>query len=414
VLFRSQGRQLTIAKSRPQFSQAFARALEHRVEIVERKGTGHPDYLCDSIMESVSIALSREYLREFGTILHHNIDKGLLAAGRVEKKFGGGRVVKPMELTIGDRATFKAGRKKIDVVNIALDAARTWLKENMRFVDPAKHVNYRVVLAPGSEELSDIFSRPGLTREANDTSAAVGYYPLSPSENVVLGLERYLNSPRFKQKHPGTGEDIKVMGLRTGNLLDLTVAMPLLCRHIRSEKDYFENKELLNREMQQYVQRYEGFKHIRIHFNTLDKKGRGLGGVYLSLLGTSAEDADSGQVGRGNRVNGLISMNRPMGTEAAAGKNPVSHVGKIYNVLAHKIAKDLYESIEGIREVYVLLLSRIGTPVDRPQMATAQILLERGKKISEVTGRAKVIFDREFSNINRFCSQLSKGKYPVC
>jgi len=89
-------------------------------------------------------------------------------------------------------------------------------------------------------------------------------------------------------------------------------------------------------------------------------------------------------------------------------------VGKIYNVLAHKIAKDLYESIEGIREVYVLLLSRIGTPIDRPQMATAQVLLERGKKISEVTGLAKKIIDREFSNINRFCSQLSKGKYPVC
>jgi len=387
---------------------------EHRVEIVERKGTGHPDYLCDSIMESISIALSREYLREFGTILHHNIDKGLLAAGRVEKRFGGGRVVKPIELTIGDRATFKAGRKRIDVVDIAVDAARTWLKENMRFIDPRKHVKYRVVLAPGSEELSDIFSRPGLTRGANDTYAAVGYYPLSPCENVVLGLERHLNSSRFKQKHPETGEDIKVMGLRTGNLLDLTVAMPLLCRHITSEKDYFGNKERLIREMLQYVRRFEGFKDIRIHFNTLDEKGRGLGGVYLSLLGTSAEDADSGQVGRGNRVNGLISLNRPMGTEAAAGKNPVSHVGKIYNVLAHKIAKDLYESIEGIREVYVLLLSRIGTPIDRPQMATAQVLLERGKKISEVTGLAKKIIDREFSNINRFCSQLSKGKYPVC
>ena len=387
---------------------------EHRVEIVERKGTGHPDYLCDSMMEAVSIALSREYLREFGTVLHHNIDKGLLAAGRVEKRFGGGRVMKPMELTIGDRATFKAGRKRIPVVDIAVDAAQRWLKENMRFVDPKKHMKYRAVLAPGSEELADIFSRPGRTRGANDTSAAVGYYPLSPCEEVVLGLERYLNSPRFKKNHPGTGEDIKVMGLRTGKVLDLTVAMPLLCRHIRSEQDYFENKEFLIRDMRKYVQRFEGFREIRIHFNSLDEKGRGLGGVYLSLLGTSAEDADSGQVGRGNRVNGLISMNRPMGTEAAAGKNPVSHVGKIYNVLAHKIAKDLYENIEGIREVYVLLLSRIGTPIDMPQMATAQVLLERGKRVGEIMGQAEYIFKREFADINRFCTRLSKGNYPIC
>jgi S-adenosylmethionine synthetase len=387
---------------------------EQRVEIVERKGTGHPDYLCDSMMEAISIALSKEYVREFGTIMHHNIDKGLLAAGRVEKRFGGGRVLKPMELTIGDRATFSVGRKKIPVADIAVDASQAWLKQNMRFVDPKKHVKYRVVLAPGSEELTDIFSRSEGTRGANDTSAAVGYYPLSPCEQVVLGLERYLNSKRFKRTHTETGEDIKVMGLRTGRMLDLTVAMPLICRYVRSEKDYFERKEMLVREMKKFVIQFGEFTDIRINYNTLDEKGRGLGGVYLSLLGTSAEDADSGQVGRGNRVNGLISMNRPMGTEAAAGKNPVSHVGKIYNVLAHKIAKNLYETIEGIREVYVLLLSRIGTPINRPQVATAQVLLERGIKVSEIIGPAEDIFEREFADINRFCAALGKGKYPIC
>ena len=387
---------------------------EHQVEIVERKGTGHPDYLCDSIMESISIELSKEYLRKFGTILHHNIDKGLLAAGRVEKRFGGGRVLAPMELTIGDRATFSVGKKKIPVAEIAVNAAQAWLKRNMRFIDPKKHVKYRVVLAPGSEELTDIFARSGKVRGANDTSAAVGYYPLTPCEQVVLGLERHLNSPRFKQRHPETGEDIKVMGLRTGKDLDLTVAMPLICRSIRSEDDYFDNKEMLEREMRKFVTQYEGFKDIRINYNTLDEKGRGLGGVYLSLLGTSAEDADSGQVGRGNRVNGLISMNRPMGTEAAAGKNPVSHVGKIYNVLAHKIAKNLYEHIEGIREVYVLLLSRIGTPINMPQVATAQVLLERGRKVDEIISAAEEIFALEFAAINRFCIALSKGKYPIC
>ena len=119
-------------------------------------------------------------------------------------------------------------------------------------------------------------------------------------------------------------------------------------------------------------------------------------------------------MGRGNRVNGLISMNRPMGTEAAAGKNPVSHVGKIYNVLAHRISKTLYEKLDGIREVYVLLLSRIGTPINQPQVATAQILLEPGMKLSSIKRAAEVIVQKEFSAINKFCMELSKGKYPVC
>jgi S-adenosylmethionine synthetase len=387
---------------------------EQRVEIVERKGTGHPDYLCDSMMEAVSIALSREYMKKFGAILHHNIDKGLLAAGRVEKLFGGGSVLAPMELIIGDRATFEAGGTKVPVADIAVAAVKGWLKNNMRFVDPEKHFKYRVVLRQGSEELTDIFARSGKVLGANDTSAAVGYYPLSPTEEAVLSLERHLNSKVFKSKYPETGEDIKVMGLRTGSDLDLTVAMPLVSRFVWNEKNYFERKDELQKVMERFIIRFEGFRKVHVHFNTLDEPGRGLNGVYLSLLGTSAEDADSGQVGRGNRVNGLISLNRPMGTEAAAGKNPVSHVGKIYNVLAHRIAKKLYEEIGGCREVYVLMLSRIGTPINEPQVATAQILLEKGRRISDIAKKAEEIIGRELASINRFCVDLSKGKYPVC
>jgi S-adenosylmethionine synthetase len=386
----------------------------HPVEIVERKGLGHPDYMCDSIMEAISVALSQEYMKESGRVLHHNIDKGLLAAGRVSKRFGGGRVIAPMELTIGDRATFTVAGRKIPVAEIATDAAKRWIKKSLRFVDPDRHVRYRIALAPGSEELTDIFSRKGRVHAANDTSAAVGYYPLSATEKAVLTMERHLNSPEFKQRHPETGEDIKVMALRFGRNLSMTVAMPLLARHVRSERDYFAQKEVLQHDMQRFLGALTGFTNIELHLNSLDAPGRGLGGVYLSLLGTSAEDADSGQVGRGNRVNGLISLNRPMGTEAAAGKNPVSHVGKIYNVLAHRLAREICESVEGVKEVYVLLLSRIGSPIDQPQMATARVLLEKSRGIADVRAAVRAIMERRFASIGRFCDALSRGRYPVC
>lgn len=387
---------------------------ERRIEIVERKGTGHPDFMCDSIMESISLALSREYRRRFGAVLHHNIDKGFLVAGTVNKRFGGGKVVKPMELIIGDRATFRVGRARVPVEDIAIHAAQRWIRDHLRFVDPKEHLSYRVVLAPGSEELTDIFLRRGRVLGANDTSAAVGYYPLSPTEQIVYSLERHLNSEEFKKLHPETGEDIKVMGLRSEHDLTVTIAMPLIASYIRSEKEYFERKDALHREIAQYCSGFRGFGRIQVTLNALDERGRGLGGVYLSLLGTSAEDADSGQVGRGNRVNGLISMNRPMGTEAAAGKNPVSHIGKIYSVLSHKIAKTIYERIEGVKEVYVILLSSIGTPIDRPQMATAQVLLARGRDLREIAREAEEIFDRELSGIKKFCRELSEGVYPIC
>ncbi len=387
---------------------------EHNVEIVERKGVGHPDFMCDSIMENISAALSREYMKTFGEILHYNIDKGLLAAGRTMKSFGGGRVIRPIELTVGDRATFCALGRRVPVAQIAVDAAKKWIRENMRFIDPERHLKYRVVIAPGSEELTDIFSRPGKVRAANDTSAAVGYYPLSPTETVVLELERYLNSKKFKNRYPETGEDVKIMGLRRGDALDITAAMPLISSFVRSEKEYFHRKGIMREEMMRFLGEYAGFRKIEVHFNTLDVEGRGLGGVYLSLLGTSAEDADSGQVGRGNRVNGLISMNRPMGTEAAAGKNPVSHVGKIYNVLAHSMARTVYEEVEGLKEVYVLLLSRIGSPIDRPQMASAQVLTDGKLKLGDVSNKITRIIEMELANIHKFCIDLSKGKYPIC
>lgn len=150
-----------------------------------------------------------------------------------------------------------------------------------------------------------------------------------------------------------------------------------------------------------------------MHFDTLDDPARGMEGMYLSVLGTSAEDADSGEVGRGNRVNGVIALNRPASAEAAAGKNAVSHVGKIYNVLSHKIANEIYTQVPGIREVYVWLCSQIGAPIDQPIVASAQLILEPGVDLPLVSRRVTDTIDRELTDIGRFVEDLSEGLYPV-
>ena len=387
---------------------------EHAVEIVERKGVGHPDYICDAVMDRISVSLSREYIKRFGSVLHHNIDKGLLVAGQTEKRFGGGRVLKPMEFVIGDRATFRAGGKAIPVVEIAEESVRGWFRENLKNVDAVKDVRVRVVLQPGSMELSDIFRRKGKTLGANDTSAAVGYAPFTPTEKAVYEAERFINSPAFKMRFPESGEDVKVMGVRTGKDLDITVACPLSARLIKNEKMYFERKRAIHSALRGFLSDAP-FGRVTVNCNTLDKKGLGISGVYLTLLGTSAEDADSGQVGRGNRVNGVISLNRPIGTEAAAGKNPVSHVGKIYTVLAHRMAAELYERIEGIKEVYVWLLSQIGSPIDRPKEMYVKVMPGvRRFDTASVRKEIASILDEFLSGITAFTGELSRGEHPVC
>lgn len=384
------------------------------MEIVERKGVGHPDSICDAMLNEISVALSKEYLKKFGSIMHHNIDKGLLVAGEVERRFGGGEVKKPILMVFGDRATFEVDQDPIPVVDITIGTAKNWFRNNMRFIDPDKHVKYQVELKRGSEALTDIFRRKGKFLGANDTSAAVGFAPLTKTERLVLETEKFLNSKDFKKRFPESGEDIKVMGLRKNHDYNLTVAMAFVDRFIDSENTYFKRKDEILEETKGFVKSKFGLKNVSIGLNTLDQKGRGIGGMYLTVLGTSADDGDCGQVGRGNRVNGIIPLNRPTCSEAAAGKNPVSHVGKIYNLLTYRIADKICQNVSGVREVYVWLLSQIGQPIDQPKVATAQLIMKKGKSLKKVSGEVRETIETELANIDKFTEELVNQSISVC
>lgn len=382
------------------------------VELVERKGIGHPDTICDSIMEATSVALCQEYLQTFGRVVHHNIDKCLLVAGRTSPKIGGGTVDEPMRLVYGDRAIYEINGKKVPVGEIAVATGEQWFRENLRFVDPKKHVIFQNEIKPGSPELTDIFDREVIG--ANDTSAGVGYAPLTETERIVLATERYLNSPEFKEIYPEVGEDIKVMGMRRYRDLTLTIAVAFVDRFVSSEKAYFARKVEILEALEDFVSKEKRhFDKVTIDINTLDAESRGEDGMYLTVLGTSAEGGDCGQVGRGNKVNGVISLNRPMSTEAAAGKNPIAHVGKIYTILTHEIANKIYEGVPGISEVYVWLCSQIGHPIDKPLIASAQLILDSGVQLADVRDPVQALMDRELANIYAFTDRLTKGEFSV-
>jgi len=387
---------------------------EQPLEIVERKGVGHPDHICDAIMNEVSVALSKEYVKRYGTVLHHNIDKALLAAGEVRRRFGGGEVKRPMLMVFGDRATYDVDGDPVPVDEMAFSTAKRWFKKNIRFVDPDKHVRYQVELAKGSEALQDIFKRKGQFLGANDTSAAVGYAPLTETERLVLITERYINSPSFKKEFPETGEDVKIMASREDGSLDLTIALAFVDRFIESENQYFKRKAEVVDDVTRFVRSRAKFDQVSVSINTADKPGRGMGGMYLTVLGTSADDGDGGQVGRGNRVNGLIPLNRPTCSEAAAGKNPVSHVGKIYNLLCYEIAQHVYQKVSGIKEVYVWLLSQIGHPINQPKIAGVELILNKGVEFKSVSRPVTDIVKSELNNIDAFTKRLTQGKIPVC
>lgn len=384
------------------------------IEICERKGLGHPDSICDSMMDRISVALCEEYLKRFGRIMHHNIDKGLLVAGEVETKLRGGRVVKPMLMVFGDRATFVVGGDTVPVEDIVKRTAKEWFKQNLHMVDPDKHLEYQIELKRGSDALTDIFNRKSKYLGANDTSAAVGFAPMTTTERIVLETEKFLNSADFKKRHPDTGEDIKIMGMRKNRHIDLTIAIAFVDRYVDSEQRYFKRKEEIKQEVLDFVHANAQIDSIDVNINTADVPGRGLPGMYLTVLGTSADGADCGQVGRGNRVNGIIPLNRPTCSEAAAGKNPTSHVGKIYNFLTYEIAKRVQSETNGVREVYVWLLSEIGRPINEPKIASVQLILDHGTTLKEVSSKVQDLVAAELSNIDKFSDELAHGRMPVC
>jgi S-adenosylmethionine synthetase len=381
------------------------------LEITERKGLGHPDSMCDNIMNQISVDLSTEYMKRFGKIYHHNLDKGLIAAGETSVNFGGGKVKEPILIIYGDRATFKVGNEEVPVNDIAEKSTCSWLKKNLRFVDPDVHVKFQSEIKPGSAALQDIFSRKrkGEFLGANDTSAAVGFAPYTEQEKLILGLEKYLNSREFKKVHPESGEDIKLMALRRGRKVDLTVAMAIVDRFIKSEDDYFKRKDEIYDSINTWIDAKGGFEEVKVSLNALDARGRGLDGLYLTVLGTSAEAGDSGQVGRGNNVRGVIALLRPMSSEAAAGKNPVSHVGKIYNMLCYKIADRIIEEVNGVDETYVWLLSRIGRPINEPSVISAQVIPQKGVAMKSLEPSIEEIIEDEFDHLDEFCNALADG-----
>ncbi len=388
---------------------------EQTVEFVERKGQGHPDYLIDSCSEAVSLELSRYYLKHYGRILHHNVDKGLLVGGNACSKYGGGKVLKPIYIVVAGRATSRVeGEPNIDDVPVgvlAMKAMKGRLKKLMRYLDVRKHVDFDYKIRQGSEDLVEVFDRSISVPMANDTSFGISYAPLSPAEELTLDVERLLNSRDYKKHHPAVGEDIKVMTLRRNGEIQITIAMAVVDRHVANLRDYIGVIGEVRESILNLIAEKNISEDFKVKINTADdiKKEK----IYITVTGTSAESGDDGNTGRGNRINGMIAPGRQNSMEAIAGKNPVNHVGKLYNVLAKRISERVFAEVDGVREIYTKLLSRIGEPIDSPQVVNLQLSEAKGFNFDVISNKATAIAEEETSDITSLTKLIVEEKIEL-
>jgi len=390
-----------------QVSRLDRRAVEDQeVEIVERKGIGHPDSICDGIAESVSRALSQLYLDRVGKVLHYNTDETQLVAGRAAPAYGGGEVVEPLYVLIVGRATKEYEGEQLPVDSTALGAARDYLDEAIPELEYGTDVIVDVKLGEGSGDLQDVFGED--TQQvpmANDTSFGVGHAPLTETEAIVSEAEHELNTT-YHADHPVLGPDVKIMGKREGDRIDITVAAAMVDRYVDDLDDY-DDAVADVREFVTELAEARTDREVHVDVNTADDYDEG--SVYLTVTGTSAEQGDDGSVGRGNRANGLITPNRPMSMEATSGKNPVNHIGKIYNLLSTRIAESVTDEVDGIRDLQVRLLSQIGRPIDEPHVADAQLVTEEGLDIADIEDEVVAIVDDELANVTDVTRSVIDG-----
>ncbi|MGD2053738.1 MAG: methionine adenosyltransferase [Gammaproteobacteria bacterium] len=393
-------------------SQCPTRYFNLPVEIVERKGTGHPDTICDALAEELSRTLCRYYLDNFGLILHHNVDKALLQGGISQPAFGGGKVTAPMEIFLAGRATSEYKGTRVPIEELVTQSCNNWLQSNFHALDPERDVKLHSLIRPGSPDLVELYLRQEKTgiALANDTSCGVGYAPLSELERIVLNVEQTLNASATKQTHPEIGEDIKVMAIRHHDSIELTIACAFIDRYIADNEDYQQKKEQLARLAENSAKALSQ-REVKVSVNAADDVDAD--SVYLTVTGTSAESGDDGEVGRGNRVNGLITPYRPMNMEAAAGKNPVTHVGKLYNIVAQQIAYALVQEIEEVEEANCFLVSRIGSPIKEPGIADVRLCLRNSGNISAIRMHVDTIINSKLENMEQIRQDIVNGNLIV-
>jgi len=381
---------------------------EQGTEIVERKGVGHPDSIADGIAETVSRALCKMYFERYGRILHHNTDQGEVVGGQSAPKFGGGVVLEPANVILVGRATTVVNGERLPYRTVAVEATREFLRKTCTNLNVDADVIIDCKIGQGSVDLRGLYDTQ--KHLANDTSFGVGFAPFSETETLVLKTEELINGP-LKKDLKEVGHDIKVMGVRKGDPIRLTIAAAMVDRHV-PDKDHYRNvvEELRERVLDNAVKYTD--REVNADINTGDNYDAGI--FYLTVTGLSWENGDDGSVGRGNRVSGLITPYRPMSMEAAAGKNPVTHVGKLYNLLSFEIADRIVKENPGkVKEVWVRIVSQIGKPIDEPQAASAQIIPEKGTTLSSIKRDAEAIVNEELANIYKLTDRIVAGKARV-
>jgi S-adenosylmethionine synthetase len=393
---------------------------------VERKGIGHPDTLADHLAELLSRRYCQITLENYGAVLHHNFDKSGILGGKSSVSFGNGKLIAPIRVLINGRVSTTFGGEEVPYEQILAGATYDLFASRFGDLIPKDMISVEMNISnassPGHAELNEakgssrknwftprgLSDLPELTSLfANDTSLGCGYYPLHPLEQFVLSLETELTSGVFADQNKWLGTDIKVMATQIDGEIDITLCIPQIANYVGSIEQYKRNMSIVREYIQHFAQSELGGGNIGLSMNTRDSYDKEE--LYLTATGSAIESGDEGLVGRGNRINRLISIGRPMSMEGASGKNPVYHVGKVYYVAAHQIAKAIFDEFGVHNEVY--LISQSGRALASPWKTVVR--LSQRSLTRDVSPEIKRLVASKLSKLAELTQDLIDGRYAI-
>lgn len=378
--------------------------------------------LSDALAETLSINYSNYTLERYGAVLHHNFDKVGLLGGASNIIFGAGHLTKPICVLLNGRASTKFGDDEIPIKDLLILWSKNFLQSRFPTINPDRdlefHYNLSNQSSPGKTE--DVKSSKGTRKNwfeprnlndlqelkrlvSNDTSVGVGYAPYSILEELVLKIENTLNSGTYQKDNPWIGSDIKLMGFRSGKEFSITMCIPQIADYVFSAEEYKANLDKVRTTVYGITKTF-GIENLELNLNTRDNFDTME--LYLTVIGSSIESGDEGLVGRGNRINGVISPLKPMSMEGACGKNPVYHIGKIYYLAANELAKKIFKKFGVANEVY--LISQSGRDLIDPWKVDIQV--ENGfTKHDEL----RCFVESEIKKIPELTKGILNGEYTL-
>jgi S-adenosylmethionine synthetase len=390
------------------FPKTLININDQEVELVERKGLGHPDTLSDILADTFSRKYSEFSLIKYGCILNHAVDKVTLLGAKAEVNFGKAKIIKPITACLFGKASLKVNDEIIDIESMFKEAVKEVFINIFHSEDILKNIQYLINVHDGigfdhpkgfyspntNQDIKNINSE----LRSNDTVICSAYAPYSKVEILTIKIENYLNSEEFKKDYPETGFDIKVLITRIGDrTIDATVCIPFIASKTPRMTYYRRKLKEIEGNLLMKIREWFDYKDLILNINTKDEGGKY---AYLTVYGSALDKGDQGMVGRGNRFNGVISVNREMNVEAAAGKNPIHHSGKIYNFVSHLISKEIFNKYNIYNSVFIS--AKNGDLLNKP----SYVIIKTAEGIGVTENEIYDVVTGYLNNLDRITSRI--------